>query len=117
MNAITIPPPLTAPHDADLAEQAHPHHGIPSQDPDPAAQFPLQAGEAEREAKSVLTGGGLVGGAALGTALGVAMGGPLGVVLGCSLGAIAGVLAGEAAGSLLKRGSSGWTGAGPMRRA
>ena len=31
----------TAPLDEDLSEQAHRGHGVPSQDPDPAAQFGL----------------------------------------------------------------------------
>ena len=36
--------------------QAQPGHGIPSQDPDVAAQTELLPREAEREAKSVLVG-------------------------------------------------------------
>ncbi|MEO6625629.1 MAG: hypothetical protein ABIN37_12485 [Burkholderiaceae bacterium] len=32
----------TAPVDKDLAEQARPGHGVPSQDPASAAQFPLE---------------------------------------------------------------------------
>lgn len=39
------PSPITplnqAPIDEDLAEQAHRGHGVPSQDPSSAAQFPL----------------------------------------------------------------------------
>ena len=53
--------------DADLAEQAHLGHGVPSQESDPAAQFPLQAKEAKREANSALVGCSLVAGAASGT--------------------------------------------------
>ena len=51
-----IPPSATPtgikPVDDDLAAQAHPGHGIPSQDPSSAAQFRLQPAEAEREAKA-----------------------------------------------------------------
>ncbi|HEX5783336.1 MAG TPA: alpha/beta hydrolase [Burkholderiaceae bacterium] len=85
--------------DGDLAEQANPGHGIPSQDPDPAAQTPMPPQEEVREANSVLTGGGMVAGAASGGALGVAVGGPVGVVVGVALGAVAGALGGAAAGA------------------
>ncbi len=61
-----IPTPKTVRIDQDLAGQARPGHGIPSQDPDPAAQMPMEPGEAEREANSVLTGGGMMVGAAAG---------------------------------------------------
>lgn len=91
----------TAPHDEDLAEQARPDHGVPSQDPNPAAQVPLEPDEAEREAKSALTGGGVVGGAAIGAAIGALVGGPMGVVAGGALGAVAGALGGVAAGTLM----------------
>jgi ABC-type dipeptide/oligopeptide/nickel transport system permease subunit len=101
MNTPTTVPPHTAPHDKDLAEQARSGHGIPSQDPNPAAQIPLGPEEAEREAKSVLTGGGVVGGAALGATIGVAVGGPVGVLVGGTLGAVAGALGGAAAGSVM----------------
>ena len=94
----TIPSPI-APIDGDLAEQARPGHGVPSQDPDPAAQVPLAPEEAEREAKSVLTGGGLVGGAAIGAAVGVAVGGPAGALVGSAVGAVAGALGGASAGT------------------
>ena len=47
------------PADSDLQVQAVPGHGIPSQDPDPAAQLPLPQEDSEREAQSVLVGGGL----------------------------------------------------------
>ena len=63
MNSSVTLPSHTPPRDPDLAEQARPGHGVPSQDPDPAAQIPLEPEEAEREAKSVLTGGGMVGAA------------------------------------------------------
>ena len=101
MNPSATPPSTTAAVDEDLAEQARPGHGVPSQDPDPAAQRPLQPEEAEREAKSVLMGGGLVAGAATGATLGVAVAGPLGVLVGGALGAVAGALGGAAAGGLV----------------
>jgi hypothetical protein len=100
MNPITSPPSNTAPVDEDLAEQAHPGYGIPSQDPRPEAQSPLEPVEAEREANSVLTGGGVLVGAATGAAIGVAVAGPVGVVVGGTLGAVAGALGGVAAGTL-----------------
>lgn len=101
MNQSTTNPLDTAPVDEDLIEQAHPGHGIPSQDPATAAQFPLEPEDAEREAKSVLTGGGLVAGAATGAAIGVMVAGPLGVVVGGSLGAVVGALGAAAAGNMV----------------
>lgn len=88
------------PADPDLAEQAQPGHGIPSQDPTPAAQTPLAPEDAEREAKSVWMGGGAMAGAATGAAIGVATAGPVGVVVGGTLGAVAGALGGAAAGTV-----------------
>lgn len=99
MNPTDTVPSRTPPRDEDLADQARPGHGVPSQDPNPAAQFALQPGEAEREAKSVLAAGGAVGGAALGATIGVALGGPVGVVVGGALGAVAGALGGAASGA------------------
>ncbi len=99
MNPLTIPPTNTAPLDEDLVEQANPGHGIPSQDPDPAAQSRLKPEDAEREAHSVLIGGGLMAGAATGAAIGVAVAGPVGVLVGASLGAVAGALGVSAAGA------------------
>lgn len=99
MNPLTPPPFNTAPADEDLAEQALPGHGIPSQDPNPAAQILLEPQDAEREANSVLMGGGMVAGAATGAAIGVAVAGPVGVVVGATLGAVAGALGGAAAGA------------------
>ena len=92
MKPVATPPSNTAPADEDLAEQARPGHGIPSQDPDPAAQIPLEPKEVDREAKSVLVGGGLVAGAATGAAIGVVVAGPVGVVVGATVGAVAGAL-------------------------
>ncbi len=85
--------------DPDLVEQALPGHGVPSQDPDPAAQVALRPEEAEREAKSVLMGGGIVAGAAAGATAGVLVAGPVGVLVGATLGAVAGALGGAAAGA------------------
>ncbi len=104
MNPTTLHPPADSPlpanpGDEDLAEQARPGHGIPSQDPDPGAQQPLSADEAQREGNSVLMGGGMMAGMATGAAVGVAAAGPMGVVVGATLGAIAGALGGAAAGA------------------
>lgn len=98
MNSSPTQPSPAASRDKDLAEQARPGHGVPSQDPNPAAQMPLTPEEAEREAKSALAGGGAVGGAAIGATIGVVVGGPVGVVVGGTLGAVAGALGGAAAG-------------------
>ncbi len=98
MNPLTTPPSNTVPADEDLAEQANPGHGIPSQDPNAAAQTALEPHEAEREANSVLMGGGMVAGAATGAAIGVAVAGPVGILVGATLGAVAGAVGGAAAG-------------------
>ena len=89
-----------APVDPDLAEQAVPGYGIPSQDPSAGAQVGLLPEEADREAKSALVGGGVVAGLVAGAAAGAVLGGPLGVLVGGTVGTIAGALGGEAAGSL-----------------
>jgi len=96
MNPSAISNPVPA--DENLVEQARPGYGVASQDPRPAAQFPLKPNEAKREANSVLVGGGAIVGAAAGAAIGVAMAGPVGVLVGVALGAVAGALGGEAAG-------------------
>lgn len=88
--------------DEDLAAQTRAIHGEPSQNPDPAAQFPLTAAESEREAGSALVGGGAVAGAATGAAVGAVVAGPIGGLVGGTVGAVAGVLGGAAAGSLVK---------------
>jgi len=95
--AIPSPTLAAAPTDPDLAEQARPGYGIPSQDPRPAAQQALSPNEAARESKSVLMGGGVMAGAATGAAIGVAVAGPVGVVVGGTLGGVAGALGGAAA--------------------
>lgn len=101
MNTSANPLSKTAPVDEDLAEQARPGHGIPSQDPDPAAQLPLEPGEVEREANSVLAGGGVIVGAAAGAAIGSVVAGPVGAVVAGTVGAVAGALGGVAAGPLV----------------
>lgn len=105
MNPVaTVPsnpvPSNPVPADDDLAEQARSGHGIPSQDPRPAAQMPLEPEEAEREANSVLTGGGAMVGVATGAAVGSVVAGPVGAVVGGTLGAVAGALGGAAAGAM-----------------
>jgi len=77
------------PLDPDLAEQAVPGHGIPSQDPDPAAQVLLTPEESERESQSVLMGGSVMAGSAAGVAIGAAVAGPLGMVVGGVIGSVA----------------------------
>ena len=71
--------------DPDLVEQAVVGHGVPSQDPADAAQFALEPGEAERESKSALMGGGAVAGMAAGAVVGAVVAGPLGVLVGGQL--------------------------------
>jgi hypothetical protein len=101
MNRSATPLSNTALADEDLAEQARPGYGIPSQDPRPAAQIPLEPEEAKRDAKSVLMGGGVTAGAGTGAAVGTVVAGPLGAVIGGTLGAVAGALGGAAAGTLV----------------
>ena len=100
MNPLTTPLSNTTPADEDLAEQAILGHGVPSQDPDPAAQVLLSPQEADHEAHSVLVGGGAVAGAAAGAAIGVMVAGPVGIVVGTTIGAVAGALGGAAAGTV-----------------
>jgi phage tail tape-measure protein len=104
MNPSTQPIPATKPVDQDLVDQAHPGHGIPSQDTSLAAQQSLDPEEAEREAGSVLAGGGALLGAAAGAAVGTVMAGPVGAVIGSAVGAVAGALGGVAAGPLVSAG-------------
>lgn len=89
------------PADADLAHQARPGHGVPSQDPNPGAQQPLSPEEAARESKSVLVGGGALAGVATGAGVGAAVAGPVGVVVGGAHGAMAGAVRGAAAGAAM----------------
>ena len=104
MNSSTNQPTVAKPVDPDLAEQAVPGHGVPSQDPNPAAQVALNPKEAERESKSVLMGGGVVAGLAAGAAVGVAVAGPVGVLIGGTAGAVAGAIGSSAAGKLVNLG-------------
>ena len=101
MNSSNPDPSSVEAVDPDLVEQAVPGHGIPSQDPDPAAQVALNPEEAERESKSVMMGGGLVAGSAAGAAIGAAVAGPVGVLVGVTLGAAVGALGGAGAGELV----------------
>lgn len=91
--------PATAPVDEDLAVQARPGHGVPSQDPDAQAQYALSPEDAQREARSVYIGGGVLAGAAAGAAAGAVVAGPVGVVVGGTVGSVAGALGGAAAGA------------------
>jgi uncharacterized protein YcfJ len=113
MNTPRLTPSQAVPVDEDMVEQAHPGYGIPSQDPRPAAQTALEPEEAAREAKSALTGGGAVAGAATGAVIGVVVAGPVGVVVGGTLGAVAGALGGAAASPKLKPDDAGATEAAP----
>lgn len=100
MNSSTTQPTDANPVDPDLVKQAVPGHGVPSQDPNSAAQVALDPDEAERESKSALMGGGLVAGSAAGAAAGAVVAGPVGVLVGGALGAVAGAIGGGAAGGL-----------------
>ena len=106
-------PSTATPADTDLAAQARPGHGIPSQDPSPAAQIPLEPEEAAREADSALMGGGVVAGAATGASIGVMVAGPVGVLVGATLGAVAGALGGAAAGATASPEESGISDSAP----
>jgi hypothetical protein len=81
MNPSTTQTTTVKPVDPDLVEQAVPGHGVPSQDPDSAAQVALDPEEAERESKSALMGGGVVAGSATGAAVGAAVAGPVGILV------------------------------------
>ena len=100
MNPAAPTPLNSPPADPDLAEQARLGYGVPSQDPRPEAQVALEPEAAEREAKSVLVGGGMVAGAVTGVTVGVAVAGPVGVVVGGALGAVAGALGGATVGGM-----------------
>lgn len=98
---IPRPVPPTIEGDPDLAAQARPGYGVPSQDPRPAAQQRLSPAEAERESQSTLAGGGALAGAAAGAAVGAAVGGPVGVVAGGAIGGVAGAMGAAAAGKAM----------------
>ena len=116
MNPSPPHPDDVPPVDADLVEQAVPGHGVPSQDPDAAAQVMLNAEDAERESKSALIGGGLVAGTAAGAAVGAVVAGPVGILLGGTLGAVAGVLGGVGAGGVVNSESADEPGDTPLER-
>ena len=97
MHPSSVAPLNQVPADEDLAEQAHRGHGVPSQDPEHAAQFPLEPAEV----KSVFLGGGMVAGAASGATVGVMVAGPVSVVVGGAVGAVIGVLGAAAASSIV----------------
>lgn len=107
MKSSTILPTGPEPVDPDIAEQAVPGHGVPSQDSNPAAQVGLSPKEAAQESKSILIGGGLVAGMASGAAVGAAVAGPVGILLGSTLGAVAGVVGSGAVGGLVNKKSNG----------
>ena len=93
-------PAKSAPADGDMTTQARPGHGIPSQDPNPAAQ-------------TLLAGGGMLAGVAAGTAIGAMVAGPVGVVAGAALGALSGALGGAAVGANVNLDNSSSGGAAP----
>ena len=99
MNTPNSQPEDVKPVDPDIAKQAVAGHGVPSRDPDPAAQVGLSPAEAERESKSALIGGGLVVGLATGAAVGAAVAGPVGILVGGTVGAVAGVVGTNAVGA------------------
>ena len=107
MNSSVITSSTPASVDEDVAMQARPGHGIPSQDPNPTAQFAQEPAAVQSEVKSVLVTGGVVAGAATGATIGVAVAGPVGVVVGAAVGAVAGALGGAAAGSAVNTADSG----------
>lgn len=91
----------TVPDDQEFEEQAHLGQGTPSQDPEAVAQFPMKAEETDREATSVLVGGGVVAGAVAGAAIGLVVAGPVGAVVGGTLGTVVGALGAAAAGTMV----------------
>jgi hypothetical protein len=109
MNPVPNTPSKSTAPDPDLVEQARPGHGIPSQDPDSAAQSPLEPAESARESNSVLAGGGVIVGVAAGAAIGSMVAGPVGAVVGGTVGAVAGALGGAVAGPLVSPGPASAT--------
>ena len=99
MNPIAPAPATSAPVDKDLVEQAQLGHGVPSQDPDRAAQVSLEPQDVQREANSVLMAGSVMAGMATGAVLGVVVAGPVGVLVGATLGATGAALGAAAAGA------------------
>jgi predicted lipid-binding transport protein (Tim44 family) len=106
MKPYSTPPKDPKIVDPDIAEQAVPGHGVPSQDPEAAAQVGLSPEEAARESKSALIGGGLVAGLATGAAVGAVVAGPVGILAGGTIGAVAGVVGSNVAGEAVKKKST-----------
>ena len=106
MSSPTTLPTDVKPVDQDIAKQAVPGYGVPSQDPESGAQVGLSPEEAERESKSALIGGGMVAGLVTGSAVGAVVAGPVGILVGGTVGAIAGVVGSNAAGKLVNPESS-----------
>ena len=109
MNLPITSPVEVKPADPDIAKQAVPGHGVPSQDPESGAQVGLSLEEAQRESKSALIGGGMVAGVAAGSAVGAVVAGPVGILVGGTVGAIAGVVGSNAAGELVNPSSKAGT--------
>lgn len=113
MNPSNNTAPNTARVDGDLVEQAHPGRGVPSHDPASAAQFLLEPEKAEREADSVLMGGGMVAGVATGATVGALVAGPVGVVVDGTAGAVVGALGAAIPGTAMNPDDSSSAGAAP----
>lgn len=101
------------PQDDDLAAQARPGHGVPSQDPNTSAQFALTEAESQRETASVVTGSVMAAGAATGATVGGMVAGPVGVMVGAGVGAVVGALGGTAATLIAEDTSSAPSAFGP----
>lgn len=104
MNTSTASPTHTSTPDQDLVDQARHGHGIPSQDPNPAAQQALAPAEAQREANAALVGAGVVAGVSTGAVIGAGVAGPAGGMVGAALGAVAGVIGAAVAGPMARSG-------------
>jgi len=85
--------------DEDLMALAEPGHGVPSQDPDPAAQIPIGKDLAAKEGRTVYIGAGVMAGTAVGVVIGFAAVGPAGVIPAGMVGALAGALGARAFGA------------------
>jgi hypothetical protein len=85
--------------DEDLLELAKPGHGVPSQDPDPSAQYPIGRELAAEEERTVFVGAGVMLGAALGAVVGIAAAGPVGVFAGSMVGGVVGGFGSRALGT------------------
>lgn len=81
---------LGMPVDPDLAEQAVPGHGVPSQDPGPATQYQMSEKESARESRSTLVTGCMIFGIIVGAGLCAAVAGLMGVFIGGAAGGVIG---------------------------